>query len=149
MAIILDIEYNAGFVIKELAYIEINNPLKLYHFIIRSADEDIKQNVWIYNNLHGIPMKCGSNINIKDIFKNIPANSKIYIQGLEKIQLLSRYLPTCQLIKIDAPSHLKLIQPYAQIQCPYSHSRIYCAVVKIYKYYNYIQSDEFDFPPFD
>ncbi len=141
--IILDFEYNQGFIIKELAYININDPINLHHFIIRSStdpDKDVKQNAWIYHNLHAIPYNYGLDINIKHILEKIPSNSKIYVQGVEKMHLISRYLPTCHVINLLAPSHLKLYQPYKQIQCPYPHSGLHCAVIKVYKFYSYFKS---------
>lgn len=139
MIILLDIEIYSNNMIKEFAYLNILNPLNLKHFIIKPYKNitNNKQERWIYENIHQIPYHIGD-YSIEDVIHDIPSNAIILVQGVEKIDVLSKFLPTHRFINIMAPSHKKLDNPYKHITCPHTHTTKYCVTNKIYKLYNWL-----------
>lgn len=139
MIILLEIEIYSNHMIKELAYIDILNPLKINHYVIKPymGITNIRQERWVYENMHQIPYNAGD-CNLENVLKDIPINAIILTQGVEKINLLSTLLPTHQFINIMAPSHKKLKNPYKHITCPLAHASKHCVTNKIYKLYNWL-----------
>ena len=136
--IILDGEFYDNWQIKELAYININKNNKLNHYFINSGYIPYTKNNSYKYNIHHIPRNIG-NISIEEALLEIPKNSIIYIQGIEKERYFKRSLPYCTFIQVNAPSLKNL--PYPGTQCSLRHSNKFCAVVKCYKILNYLQNE--------
>lgn len=128
---------------KELAIIDVMNPLDLYHYILFPpsnskwndlSSDDQKRNEFLQSHHHRIPYEDGYNSlsEITFLFGSI-----IYTQGQEKQYMLAELFPDSHVKNIKAPSLIKIPHTRVHIQCPFDHCIQACATIKCYKLYDF------------
>lgn len=146
MVVILDIECNwieKKMIIKELAFIDVANPLDLKHYILKPSipwenvkADDKKRNSYCYYNIHHIPYELGDNelCELDNIFED---GTKIIVTGREKAKIIQSLFPKCSVQDYNMRNLSELLLPYLHIKCPFgNHSTNHCAVFKVYKLYH-------------
>lgn len=142
------------FILKELAIVSIDNPLKPLYCLFRPpytwdnlTEDQKKQCQYVTRNIHhlewyeGVIRFCGSCIqyNIMDAFE-FATNSTFYAMGKQKCKFLQDMFPYLKIIEyIVRYENLPIIPPH--IKCLTREHGDHCALKKAYRLYlHYIQS---------
>ena len=130
--------------IRELALIPVDNPLKLYWWLIKTpidynelSIKDQKTAAYLQRFGHGLRWMNGFT-SPEDLRYQLPDDADVVLCNGDQVRSLLSTIFPCVVVDVRVYSLTKTDSLYGPIHCPYQHSRTHCAVLNAYKLYSCI-----------
>lgn len=126
--------------IREVALIPVNNPLKLYWWLVKVpiaynelSDKDQQTAAYLQKYGHGLRWTDGFT-SLEYLLHQLPIDVDLVICNGDQVrELLSSIFPHSTIVNAEVPSLTRNSTPFEHICCPFTHSHTFCAVANVYK----------------